>query len=141
MSDSDFEPLQRAGLRATRQRRRILDGLGGRRDAVTALGLYDELSHSDEPVGLATVYRTLQALADAGLLDTFDAGGEQAFRRCGDTHHHHVVCERCGLVTEITAEEVESWVSEVASRRRFRVTGHRADVFGVCADCQAAESG
>jgi Fur family transcriptional regulator, ferric uptake regulator len=88
------------------------------------------------PVGLATVYRTLTALADAGLLDSFTREGEQAFRICGDAHHHHLVCETCSRVEEITGEEVERWVGEVAARRGYRVTGHRADIFGVCAACR-----
>jgi Fur family ferric uptake transcriptional regulator len=87
-------------------------------------------------VGLTTVYRTLTALAEAGLLDTFDRDGEQAFRMCGISHHHHLVCERCDRVEEIGADEVERWVAGVARRHGFEVTGHRADVFGVCAACR-----
>lgn len=128
--------LREAGLRATRQRLTVLDALRGRDDAVTAQDLHMELRQAGSPIGLTTVYRTLTALADADLLDVFTRDGEQAFRLCGTTHHHHLVCEMCGTVEEITADEVERWVSEVAARRGYEVTGHRADVFGVCADCQ-----
>lgn len=129
------DALREAGLRATRQRLTVLDALRGRPDAITAQELHSELRTAGEPVGLTTVYRTLASLADAGLLDAFTRDGEQAFRLCSDDHHHHLICETCNRVDEITAEEVERWVDEVASRRGFRVTGHRADVFGVCADC------
>lgn len=129
--------LREAGLRATRQRRTVLESLRGRPDAVTAQDLHMELRQSGDPVGLTTVYRTLTTLSDAGLLDTFDREGEQAFRLCADGHHHHLVCETCNKVEEITAEEVERWVGEVAERRGFAVTGHRADVFGICAACRA----
>jgi Fur family ferric uptake transcriptional regulator len=132
-----LDALAQAGLRATRQRRTVLEALNARDDAVTAQAIYEELARGDERVGLTTVYRTLAGLADAGLVDVFETGGEQAFRRCSQAHHHHLICERCGAVTEITAEEVERWVADVAARRGFRVTGHRADVFGVCAECQA----
>jgi len=129
------EALRDAGLRATRQRRSVLEALRDRSDAVTAQDLHAELRAAKEPVGLTTVYRTLTSLADAGFLDTFSRDGEQAFRLCSDTHHHHLVCELCNTVVELESEEVEAWVARVADRRGFRVTGHRADVFGVCADC------
>jgi len=132
------DALRDAGLRATRQRTTVLDALRGRAEAITAQDLHGELRAAGEPVGLTTVYRTLSSLADAGLLDAFPRDGEQAFRLCSDDHHHHLICEACNRVDEITAEEVERWVDSVASRRGFRVTGHRADVFGVCSDCGRA---
>jgi Fur family transcriptional regulator, ferric uptake regulator len=129
------EALRRAGLRATRQRLTVLEALRARPDAVTAQDLHMELRQAGDPIGLTTVYRTLTALADAGFLDTFTREAEQAFRLCGGLHHHHLVCEVCNRVDEIAADEVERWVREVAKRRGFSVTGHRADIFGVCADC------
>jgi Fur family transcriptional regulator, ferric uptake regulator len=129
--------LREAGLRATRQRLTVLEALRGREGSVTAQDLHMELRQSGDPVGLTTVYRTLASLAEAGFLDTFTREGEQAFRLCGDAHHHHLVCETCNKVEEITAEEVERWVSQVAETRGFTVTGHRADIFGVCADCSS----
>lgn len=129
------EALREAGLRATRQRTTVLDALRDRQDAVTAQELHAELRAAGEPVGLTTVYRTLSSLSDSGFLDAFSRDGEQAFRLCSDAHHHHLICETCNRVEEITAEEVERWVDAVASRRGFRVTGHRADVFGLCARC------
>lgn len=131
------EALRDAGLRATRQRTTVLEALRGRPDAVTAQDLHAELRAAGEPVGLTTVYRTLAALADSGFLDAFAREGEQAFRLCSNAHHHHLVCEACNSVEEITAEEVERWVQAVATRRGFHVTGHRADIFGLCVDCAA----
>ena len=135
-TDTTELALREAGLRATRQRLTVLEALRGRGDTVTAQDLHMELRQAGEPIGLTTVYRTLSALAEAGFLDTFVREGEQAFRPCGDIHHHHLVCETCNSVEEITAEEGERWVHEVAEARGFTVTGHRADIFGVCAACQ-----
>lgn len=135
MTQASDEALRGANLRATRQRRTVLEALRERPDAVTAQDLHMELRQAGESIGLTTVYRTLTALADAGFLDTFTRDAEQAFRLCGDAHHHHLVCETCNRVEEITADEVERWVHEVASRRGYEVTGHRADIFGVCPAC------
>lgn len=129
------EALRGANLRATRQRRTVLEALRARPDAVTAQDLHMELRQAGESIGLTTVYRTLTALSDAGFLDTFARDAEQAFRLCGDAHHHHLVCETCNRVEEIAADEVERWVGEVATRRGYVVTGHRADIFGVCPRC------
>ena len=129
------EALRDAGLRATRQRLTVLEALRGRKEAVTAQELHAELRAAKEPVGLTTVYRTLTALAEADFLDTFTRDGEQAFRLCSEQHHHHLVCEVCNKVEELEADLVEEWVSGVAKRHGFTVTGHRADIFGICADC------
>lgn len=127
--------LRGAGLRATRQRLTVLQALAQRDDAVTAQDLHMELRQAGEGIGLTTVYRTLQALAEAGFLDTFAREGEQAFRRCGSAHHHHLVCEVCNRVDEIAADAVERWVTDVAARHDFQVTGHRADIVGICQAC------
>lgn len=135
MALASDEALRGAKLRATRQRRTVLNALRERPDAVTAQDLHMELRQAGESIGLTTVYRTLTALADAGFLDTFTRQSEQAFRLCSDAHHHHLVCETCNRVEEITADEVERWVSDVASRRGYEVTGHRAEIFGICPAC------
>ncbi len=135
MSVQADEALRDAGLRATRQRLTVLEALRGRAEAVTAQELYAELRAAREPVGLTTVYRTLTSLADAGFLDTFLREGEQAFRLCSDEHHHHLVCEVCNRVEELESDLVEEWVRSVAGRHGFTVTGHRADIFGICSSC------
>lgn len=127
--------LRRAGLRPTRQRVAVLDALRGRDELVTAQELHHALRRRAGGPGLATIYRTLAALAEAGEVDTFPRDGESAFRLCGAGHHHHLVCRSCGLVEEIESDEVEAWVGRVARRRGFEVTGHTADVFGRCASC------
>jgi Fur family ferric uptake transcriptional regulator len=88
--------------------------------------------------GLATVYRTLRALAETGVAETFPAGeSEVAYRLCEVSHHHHLICERCGQVVSVPSCEVGGWATAVARRRGFRVTGHRADVYGICQSCRA----
>ncbi len=130
------QALQRAGLRVTKQRLAVMQALEGRTEAVTAQDLHHEFrAHRGAP-GLATVYRTLASLARAGVIDTFTQDGEQAYRLCGQKHHHHLVCESCGIVEEIESKEVETWIARVTRRRGFTVTGHTADIYGFCADCR-----
>jgi Fur family transcriptional regulator, ferric uptake regulator len=131
------EVLADAGLRSTRQRAEIVGFLADSPRPVTAQGLHAALNPEGRGgPGLATVYRTLQAVAGAGLARTFPTGdGEVAYRLCEPGHHHHLVCERCGAVVEIPSCEVEDWATQVASKRGFVVMSHQADVYGLCSAC------
>ncbi len=125
-----------SGLRPTPQRVAIIRALRGKDRPVTAQALHEEVRGRGGP-GLATVYRTLRALADAGTAETFPAGeGEVAYKLCEVDHHHHLICERCGQVVTIPSCDVEDWASSVGRRRGYAVTGHRADVYGLCARCR-----
>jgi Fur family ferric uptake transcriptional regulator len=122
--------------RTTRQRSAVLAALRRAPEPVSAQDLHADLGRT---VGLATVYRALQDLADAGQVDVFRRDtGEALFRLCNPVHHHHLVCERCGRVDEVDACEVEEWAGRVAARRGYRISGHQADIFGVCPGCQRA---
>lgn len=134
--------LEQAELRPTRQRMAILQALAKSAKPVTAQALHAKLTprgaRGTRGPGLATVYRTLQALEQAGLARTFPAGeGELAYKLCHPDHHHHLVCERCGTVVEIPSCEVEGWAAQIARKRGFRVTAHQADIYGLCSDCAA----
>jgi Fur family ferric uptake transcriptional regulator len=134
-ADDSADLLRSAGLRPTAQRLAVLDAIAGAPSALTAQELHHQLRASGARTGLTTVYRTLSALADASVLDTFENAGEQSFRLCGASHHHHLVCLHCGSVEEIEGAEVEAWVERTAKRRRFSVSSHRADIYGRCKTC------
>jgi Fur family transcriptional regulator, ferric uptake regulator len=124
-------------MRSTRQRaavRRALHVAGGFRSAQK---LHDALRSAGEKVGLTTVYRTLQSLAQTGDVDVLRrADGESIYRRCatGD-HHHHVVCRACGHSVEVESDEIERWAEETAERHGFSRVTHTAEVYGVCSSC------
>lgn len=126
-----------ARRRSTRQRAAILNALRNASGFRSAQVLHSEMSEVGEPVGLATVYRNLQSLADAGEVDVVqNEAGEAIFRLCAGTeHHHHLVCRRCGRSEEVAADEVESWAIEVARKHKFRDVTHTAELFGLCDVC------
>ena len=126
-----------AGVRATRQRAAItqlLDSLGEFRSAQE---LHDELRRRGENIGLTTVYRTLQAMSAANVVDTLRTDtGESVYRRCsGSHHHHHLVCRSCGATVEVAGREVESWAAEVAAAHGFSDVSHTIEIFGTCPAC------
>ena len=122
--------------RTTRQRSALLallDELDGFR---TAQEMHALLRERGETVGLATVYRTLQGLVDAGQLDLLRSDdGEATYRRCSPVHHHHLLCRSCGHTVEVADPPVERWAARVAADHGFADVGHRLEVFGTCPDC------
>jgi Fur family ferric uptake transcriptional regulator len=128
--------LEAAGLRPTRQRVAVVEAMHEFGRPETAQALHARLLRSGRAPGLATIYRTLRALQRAGYARAFPAGeGELSYKLCHPGHHHHLICERCGLVVEIPSCEIEQWASRVARRRGFTVSSHQADIFGLCESC------
>lgn len=128
------------GVRTTRQRTAVAEVLAQVDGFRSAQDLHDLLRQDGASVGLTTVYRHLQALADAGQVDVLRAdGGEAVYRRCPTaTHHHHLVCRACGRSTEVQASEVEFWAASVAAEHGFTDVSHTVEVFGTCASCAAS---
>ena len=123
--------------RSTRQRTALLELLDELDDFRSAQQLHALLIARGERVGLTTVYRTLQALADAGEVDVMrSAGGEHLYRRCSSHHHHHLVCRRCGQTIEVAGPAVERWAERVAAEHGYADVSHTLEIFGTCSRCQ-----
>jgi Fur family ferric uptake transcriptional regulator len=133
------ERLAQAGLRATPQRLLVLETLAAEPHDATAQEIYARLRQGGEPVGLATVYRTLSLLSEHGVVDEFaHRPGETCYRLCGEGHHHHLVCSRCHGVAELEGCEVDEWLGKAARAHGFEPEAHTLEVTGLCAACQAA---
>lgn len=127
--------------RSTRQRAAVAAALDEVDEFRSAQELHDVLKHRGDSVGLTTVYRTLQSLADAGEVDVLrTTEGESVYRRCstGD-HHHHLVCRMCGKAVEVEGPVVEQWAETIAAQHGFVNVAHTVEVFGTCADCASGE--
>ena len=104
----------------------------------SAQELHDELRRRGENIGLTTVYRTLQTLAAADLVDLVRTDtGESVYRRCAAPHHHHhLVCRGCGAAVEVSGREVEAWAADVAAAHGFSDVSHTIELFGTCSECR-----
>lgn len=123
--------------RSTRQRAAVAAALDEVDEFRSAQELHDMLKHRGDSVGLTTVYRTLQSLADAGEVDVLRTNdGESVYRRCssGD-HHHHLVCRVCGKAVEVEGLTVEKWAESIASAHGYVNVAHTVEIFGTCAAC------
>jgi len=132
------EYLQSRGKRITQQRRALVDHVFERHDHFDADELIANLSRLDDSgkVSRPTVYRTLNELVEAGLLRRMNLGGRAVYEHdYGYPAHDHLHCTICDKLIEFQSDELERLREAVASEHRFRVTGHRLIVTGVCADC------
>lgn len=123
--------------RPTRQRSAVSALLDETDQFRSAQDLHAELRSRGDTVGLSTVYRTLQALADVGEIDVLRTDdGEAVYRRCGGRHHHHhLVCRECGRTVEVEGPAVETWAEQVAAEYGFTDVTHSLEVFGCCRAC------
>ncbi len=126
----------RPAMRHTRQRAAVSALLNEVKGFHSAQELHAMLRQRGERVGLTTVYRTLQGMADAGEVDVMrPPGGEHLYRRCSRGHHHHLVCRKCGRTVEVEGVAVESWASRVAETHGFVEVDHTVEIFGICPEC------
>ncbi len=122
--------------RNTRQRGAVAALLDEVEGFTSAQDLHAMLRTRGERVGLTTVYRTLQAMADAGDVDVMrPPGGEHLYRRCSDGHHHHLVCRSCGRTVEVLGPTVEVWADKMAAQHGFTDVSHTLEIFGTCPAC------
>ncbi|WP_353953444.1 transcriptional repressor [Knoellia sp. S7-12] len=120
--------------RPTRQRAALAELMAATPEFVSAQELHSKLQSRGDSVGLATVYRNLQAMAADGDVDVVRTDdGECVYRSCAtDAHHHHLVCRECGRTVEVEGPAVEKWATEVASRNGFTDVTHTIELFGTC---------
>ena len=110
-------------------------------DFRSAQDIHAMLHQRGTKVGLRTVYRALQQLADAGAVDVLRTDdGESVYRRCSTGHHHHLVCRSCGRTVEVEGPEVERWAQRVARDHGFTQVEHTIEVFGLCPECSGQAS-
>jgi len=133
--------LERAGYRSTGPRRDVARLIADQAGPFSAADLVADAHDRRLGVGRATVFRTLEALSDAGAVERIDLpSGEHAYLACDPVHHHHIVCSGCGRNADIDDARVRAIVREVARQTGYRVDEHRLELFGRCPTCLAAEA-
>ena len=129
--------LKQAGLKTTRPRLQVLSVLEN--SAVrhmAAEDVYKILLEQKQSIGLATVYRVLTQLEDAGLVirNKFE-GGSAVFELNDESHHDHMVCVSCGDVAEFFDERIEAQQEKVAREQGFVIHDHALTLYGKCKKC------
>ena len=125
----------------TRQRDLVAQTVFQSEDHLSVEAIIRRLKDQREAVGTATVYRTLELLVESGLVRAHDFG--EGFKRYepmpAQTHHEHLICERCGRVVEFQNVQLERMLPMIADEHAYQHQRHRVEIYGVCADCRRGE--
>ncbi|HEY5520035.1 MAG TPA: Fur family transcriptional regulator [Candidatus Limnocylindrales bacterium] len=136
----------RSGLntatRVTAPRRALVEMIAARRGHFTAADLIADAEARNVKVGRATVFRTLDLLAEQGSLERLDLpSGEHAYVACAPReHHHHVVCRRCARSVEVADQGLQAVVQQIGAKSGYVIESHRLELYGLCPECQADEA-
>ena len=130
------DALEERGYRITAPRLRLLQTVMDNPDHFSA----EEVRAGTPAVGRATVYRTIKLLVELGVLCKMAMeDGAPRYRLASRTHHHHLICVRCGSTEDFARCGVDYLIDRLQQATGYRALGHRIEVYGVCATCQEAE--
>jgi len=130
-----------AGQRITPQRDLVAGVLERAGRPLSAPEIVAAVDRADEGVGRATVFRTLQSLLEAGIVQHVVLPGNQhGYLLCAAPgHHHHLICEGCGRVTDLEESEVGDFLASLERDHRFAVDHATFDIYGTCTDCRSGQ--
>jgi Fur family ferric uptake transcriptional regulator len=133
------DELRRSGARTGAARDAVIGYLAAQECCVSAQELFDGLRSEGRSIGLASVYRVLEQLADLRLVHRIDLGGgitrfEPAHE--GGEHHHHLVCGGCGRVDTFDDPKLERAIHEVAGAHGYVLGQHDVVLHGSCVECR-----
>ncbi|MGB1208725.1 MAG: Fur family transcriptional regulator [Paracoccaceae bacterium] len=132
MQDTIIARCEAKGLRMTDQRRTIADVLQQATDHPDVEQLHARAAARDARISIATVYRTVKLLEEAGILDKLEFGdGRARYEDAERAHHDHLIDLTTGAVIEFVDPEIEALQERIARKLGYRLTGHRMELFGV----------
>ena len=137
-SDTALAQLDDAGYRRGGARESVVELLGRQDCCLSAQDIHDRLRSAKRPVGIASVYRALDTLAELRLVKRVDAGDGIAryepLLPDGD-HHHHLVCRDCGKVEAFSDPSLEQAIDRAAGSSGYTVDEHEIVLTGACSSC------
>jgi Fe2+ or Zn2+ uptake regulation protein len=137
----DYAGLMRErGFRVTPQRQIILDAVCQSGGHTTPEQIYERVHATTPALNRATVYRNLDFLCEMRLVVAVRIGDQTFYEIAGKTPHHHLICRTCGSVERVGHETVKGFFAKIERENDFTVDMDHLGLFGLCADCRAAES-
>jgi Fur family ferric uptake transcriptional regulator len=129
------------GLRMTGQRRVIARVLSEAHDHPDAEELHRRAAAIDSHISIATVYRTVRLLEEAGILERHDfRDGRSRFEEMREEHHDHLIDVQSGRVIEFQNDQIEDLQRQVAERLGYKLVDHRLELYGVPLDAEGKDS-
>jgi Fur family ferric uptake transcriptional regulator len=133
--------LNEQGYRLTDARRAVVEIMAQSRHAITPIEIYDEARAAHPALGLVTVYRTLEALEEQGLIQrVHQPQGCQAFIPAPAGHQHLLLCRQCGQAAVFEGDDLEKLIRSIARKTGFQITEHWLQLFGLCPNCRKGQA-
>jgi Fur family ferric uptake transcriptional regulator len=123
-------------VRRTRNQEKILTALKGLSQPISAQDLYVDLRQEGITMGLATVYRSLDALKLEGAVQMRTLPSGEALYSLPQEDRHHLTCLQCGITIAIDECPVHSLEQDLHQAHRFKIFYHTLEFFGLCPRCQ-----
>ncbi len=124
----------------TRSQERILNLLKSLKKSISAQSIYVELRNRNQDMGLATVYRSLEALKLEGLVQVRTLINGEALYSLVHQDKHHLTCLQCGRSIPIQQCPVHQLEKELETNQNFKIFYHTLEFFGLCQKCQAEQT-
>ena len=132
--------MAQAGIvRMTRQRREIMRAVEKSRCHLTADEVYKIVRRRMPRISLGTVYRNLDALAELGLLKKVEFCSCQRRYETNDEPHFHLICEKCGCVSDLPADGLDNLEEMVGTENGYTINGYKLEFYGLCPECGESE--
>ncbi len=128
------ELFRTRGLRITPQRYQIFSALAGENRHTTAEAVWDEVRSQMPAISLKTVYETLHELVELGELQRIDIGGGATRFDTNGLDHHHLVCQRCGVIRDLHADYASLEIPP-GEGQGFIVASAEVIFRGLCGEC------
>lgn len=126
------------GLHISRQRRIILHVLDEAEDHPSVEEIHKRAARHDSRLSIATVYRTINILAEWGLLSRIELGdGKGRYEEASDRRHEHLIDVHAGKVVELIDPAIQNLLHAVAQRCGYRLINYRLELFGEAHECMA----
>ncbi len=128
------------GLRMTAQRKVILEELRSVDTHPTADRIYEMVRRRLPRVSLATVYRNLDWLAEAGVIQKYESAGSQRRFDGKPSNHDHIRCVECGRLDDIMADPIPDVEERIRDKTDYQIAGYRLEYLGICPSCRASSA-
>lgn len=128
--------LSELGYRLTPQRIMILSAIENSNDHISAEEIYARVMAKYPHVNISTVYRTLELLKRLGLVTETDLGGGRVrYHPAEKGHHHHLVCQECGIIIDLDESLLTSLKDALLREHKFIADLRHLAIFGRCVNC------
>ena len=129
------EILKNSNIKSTAPRIAVLEAFLSNKKPVAAQEIYNRIKKHQ--IDLVTVYRTITSFEKAGIIKRIDVRKDSIFYELNGTHHHHIVCTRCGDMEDFEQCEMDTLVKKIIHKSKIfsSINEHNFELFGLCNSC------